>query len=164
MPTPLWKHCLLKINDTHLFMAGGADNEQRNANAYLLNIDAWVWTELPMMGWPRTGHGCALFDSNKVIVVGGFPAFVFRPRSDILSLDTLTWSAGPFDPTIYNKVSLIPYADSLLTVETGEAKSVIRRLDRKSNKFVDLFEVESFNGGTAMLLPDNYPVKCPIQS
>ena len=37
LPDHLWKHCLVRINDTHLFMAGGEDNVKRSKRAYLLN-------------------------------------------------------------------------------------------------------------------------------
>ena len=141
-------------------MAGGEDNLARSKKAYLLNTKTMEWTRIPDMRRQRSEHGCAMLDGDKVIVVGGFRAFGFKPKSEILSLNTLTWSEGPLDPEIHFELSLVPYGDTVLTVETGPLKSTMLKLDREQNAFVDFLDVESFNGGSVIPLPNDYPASC----
>ena len=163
LPAPLWKHCLIKVNSTHMFMAGGEDNVHRSDRAYLLNLETWQWTRLPDMKRQRSEQGCAVLDNDKVIVVGGFRAFGFEPRSEILDLATLTWSEGPLDPEIYYEMTLVPYGDTVLTVETGPLKSTMMKLDRERNEFVEFMDVEAFNGGSVIPVPNDYPVSCMLK-
>ena len=54
LPEPLYDHCLVKVNDTHFFLAGGV-NEMgwNNPRVWMYNFQHNKWSEMPKMIIPR---------------------------------------------------------------------------------------------------------------
>ena len=87
--------CSVLLNETHVFYAGGYYDASFRQDAYLLEVDGWKWTRLSNMRQARAGHSCGRV-GHKLIVVGGSDEA--GATSEILSLDSLTWTSGPGAP------------------------------------------------------------------
>ena len=92
LPYPTALACVAEVNDTHVFYSGG---ESSHKEAYLLEVDTWTWTRLEDMAYGRSSHSCGKVGDNIVVVGGLRDASEF---SEILSLESLTWSTGPGVP------------------------------------------------------------------
>ena len=158
---------MMKVNSTHLFLAGGYNRKTKSAReAYLFNIDAKEWTKLPDMRVGREDHGCALLDGEKVIVFGGYAGLKFDGRtkmelSEILDLNTLRWSDGSRDPMIKGiaKWTAFPYMSSILAVEGDNDSDWIWYLDRNTSEFRHFFKTGKIVG-YPILLPNNHALSC----
>merc|ERR1711892_855301 len=98
LPTPLSAHCMVKINSSHVFIAGGADaNDDPTAASYLFSSTTGSYTRQPDMIIPRSDHACELVN-NAVWVAGGENGDDDR-SAEYFSLASLSWSMGPFLPS-----------------------------------------------------------------
>ena len=167
LPAALSRHCLLRMNSSHLFLAGGYNRKTKSAReAYLFNHDEEKWTRLPDMKMRREDHGCAMLDGDKVIVFGGYGGSEFREtavmeHSEILSLSTLTWSEGPTDPLMEGvaKWTAFPYMGSFLAVEVNKDSEWIWYLDREASEFRQFFKIGVITG-YPILLPNSHALSC----
>ena len=100
LPRPANGHCVLKINATHYFLAGGkSDGSTTERRAHFLEFGTETWTELPGMQKTRRGLGCHVFGGgDKILVTGGRGDSDAPQTTEVLSLATLTWSLGPDIP------------------------------------------------------------------
>ena len=100
LPRPTAVHCVLKVNATHYFLAGGkSDASTTVRTAHLLEYGTGVWTALPAMLRARRGHGChVLGGGDKILVTGGRGDLDAGQTTEVLSLATMTWSLGPVIP------------------------------------------------------------------
>ena len=98
MPYGAYFACSATVNETHIFFAGGHDEDRLRSDAYLLEVDSWTWTRLEDMAVAREYHSCGRAGRN-IVVVGGYAANGAEGTSEIFNLDTMTWSAGPGVPT-----------------------------------------------------------------
>ena len=74
LPLKLAGHCLVKINETTIFMGGGLDNK----NFYFHILDQ-TWIPAPSFNIPRFLQGCALQESDGyhlIFVAGGTQLFL----------------------------------------------------------------------------------------
>ena len=99
LPYPAFFPCATKLNETHVFFAGGNDGVATRRDAYILDSGSWTWTRLPDMRRERYRVSCGKA-GNKIYVVGGDPN---QDSSEVLDLDTLEWSEGPGVPTASGK-------------------------------------------------------------
>lgn len=73
---PLYLHCTVAVNSSHVFFAGGREeNDVIHNDAYLVDVsdgDNLVWNRVPPMSVGRAAHECGLA-GNEVIIVGKYP-------------------------------------------------------------------------------------------
>ncbi len=85
---PMFNHCQLTVNSTHIFFADGYYSHL----AYLLDWTEQSWTLLPPMRVERTFPSCGLINNPEngpeaVIVEDGV--------SEIFNFNDMSWRAGP---------------------------------------------------------------------
>lgn len=92
-------HCAVQINTTHIFVGGGYFNEYFT-ETYLLDWTTKKWTDFASMPYARFGHSCGLAPDPPRIVVIGTAGRNSTKQTEILDLDTMTWSDGPDLPAM----------------------------------------------------------------
>lgn len=94
MPYPAFIPCALKVNSTHVLLAGGYNGNDELVSAYLLSVIDGKWTELPDMRQKRNRHSCGLVNGADVVVAGGWGD---RDLSSVemYSLKAEGWRDGP---------------------------------------------------------------------
>jgi len=98
LPDRLRGHCLVKLNKTHLLLAGGK-NEEESAASYLFSKETG-WVRQADMINARSHFSCALMkDDGLVVVAGGSFLSNFEKKTEFFNLGNLTWSPGPDLPT-----------------------------------------------------------------
>ena len=118
LPSPLYFHCLLTINSTHAFLAGGLDGHARQQKAYMFEWTSGTWTTLADMKYARDSHCCGLAGKNIVVVGGVTDDDSGEATSEIFSTDSLTWSMGPGTPNgkLFYRAPTVPHGNSFLVV------------------------------------------------
>ena len=98
MPEALIYHCVLKVNDTTVFLSGGYTTSRKT---YFYNMGDAVWSEGPDMKIPRYGHGCGLVKDRTtstlfIVVAGGYNSG-YLDTTELLPLNhgELNWIYGP---------------------------------------------------------------------
>merc|ERR1711892_725842 len=70
LPTPLVGHCMVKINSSHVFIAGGQDRYNHpTAATYLYSSTSGTFSPLPGMAMARSDHSCGILGTD--VWVGG---------------------------------------------------------------------------------------------
>ena len=99
LPEPLFGHCLVKINSSHSFLAGGRTAGRESEAAYLYS-DNEGFVPQADMSTPRKFHSCGLNADGLIIVAGGM--IINKDEAlnstEIFNLSTLTWETGPTLP------------------------------------------------------------------
>ncbi len=103
VPVPMYNHCQLTINSTHIFFA---DVSSENPTSHLLDWHSQTWTELPPPSLPDADYpSCGLIDNPEN---GVEAVIVHRGVSQIFNFANLTWRGGPtlpiFDYAGYEQV------------------------------------------------------------
>jgi len=95
LPDRLSGHCLVKLNTTHLLLAGGR-NEEQSAASYLFSKETG-WVRQADMINARSYFSCALIKDQGLVVVAGGSVFNFgtQKKTEFFNLGNLTWSHGP---------------------------------------------------------------------
>ena len=166
LPLRIMDHCLLRVNATHIFMAGGRTESYRQLNnAYLLDTNSGAWRRLPDMRQKRFDHACAKLPGHedKILVVGGPKGT--RERSEVLDLVSLEWGEGPkdLDKTFGFKLHLVPYGNTLLLVDMGRERRNIMKMDGNAEEFEEFFQVGKLERSNLLVLPEDYPISCEGQ-
>lgn len=60
LPYPTLRHCMVKINETHVALVGGLENELPSPRVHVFDSVSGEWAEMPPMDVPRQGHFCGL--------------------------------------------------------------------------------------------------------
>ena len=111
LPLELWSHCQLTINDTHVFLA----DMTRGFSPYILDWEEKEYQELrhKLPDYTRYSPACGLLSPDgyaQSIVIAG------DGTSDILSLDTMTWSTGPDLPINHERMTSVQLSDTFALV------------------------------------------------
>merc|ERR1711892_1299874 len=94
LPTPVYGHCMVKINSSHVFIAGGQDRYNHPiAAAYLYNTDSGTFSPLPDMALPRDDPTCGILGTD--IWVGGGRTIDVRKSVELFSITSEAWRDGP---------------------------------------------------------------------
>ena len=93
-------HCMVKVNHSHLFVAGGEGEGKRLlATAYLIDIEQSHWVPIEQdLAHERSGHVCGLAmdeEAEKHIVIAGGIVLL---DVEMLNLATMRWRPGPALP------------------------------------------------------------------
>ena len=104
LPKAMSGHCLVKINSTHVFLAGGkvkeayrGYGEKFSESAYLYSKDSGFVKQEDMM-WSWGGMSCVLLQEGQVMVSSARRSSK-KKETQMFDLSTLQWSAGPSLPT-----------------------------------------------------------------
>ena len=137
LPFKVMSHCAVAVNNTHIFVAGGIDeNDQILKSAWMLNVENGETVQLPMMIHPRACHVCGLIrksDGHKqreaIVVAGG----IGQPNGDLLQTDVFVlhsqiWIPGPEMPVGANGASGVTINDTLI-VAGGKGSTSITELN-----------------------------------
>ena len=113
LPIGVYLHCLVKLNDTVLFLIGGTTaDEFVSGHTYAYDNGDDSWTKGPELVEPRSGHACGIVSSvnpttgenEKVIVVaGGSTGTKYTETVEILRISAQgevseKWETGPALP------------------------------------------------------------------
>merc|ERR1712106_563542 len=94
LPTPVYGHCMVKINSSHVFIAGGQDRYNHPiATAYLYNTISGIFSSLPDMALPRDDPTCGVLGTD--VWVGGGRTLDVRKSVKLFSLTSQAWREGP---------------------------------------------------------------------
>ena len=106
LPDRLSGHCLVKLNTTHLFLAGGK-NEEQSAASYLFSKETG-WVRQANMINARSFLSCVLLQDDLVVVAGGSMwNGEAQKKTEFFNLGNLTWSAGPDLPVTMSGSKMI---------------------------------------------------------
>lgn len=68
LPVHIAKHCAVKVNQTHMLIAGGQTNiAEESEAAWLVNMEQGTYEKLPNMDTSRVSPVCTLTNSGEVI-------------------------------------------------------------------------------------------------
>ena len=100
LPTELQRHCMVKIDENRILLAGGVDQMNKPQHfAYIYDTSTNTWEAVESMTEPRYALSCALIEENKVMVVGGIGRSGERlSSSEIFNVAENSWEAGPLLP------------------------------------------------------------------
>merc|ERR1711892_46150 len=94
LPTTLYGHCMVKINSSHVFIAGGQDRYNHStAVAYLYNTISGIFSPLPDMAMATDDPACGILGSD--VWVGGGRTIDVRKSVKLFSLTSQAWREGP---------------------------------------------------------------------
>ena len=111
LPAKLSGHCLVKLNTTHLFLAGGR-NEEQSAASYLFSKETG-WVRQANMINARSHFSCGLLREGLVVVAGGSVFnFETQKKTEFFNVGDLTWSPGPDLPMTGSGSRMVSLGDS----------------------------------------------------
>ena len=111
LPDKLSGHCLVKLNTTHLFLAGGR-NEEQSAASYLFSKETG-WVRQADMSNARSHFSCGLLREGLVVVAGGSVFnFETQKKTEFFNVGDLTWSPGPDLPMTGSGSRMVSLGDS----------------------------------------------------
>ena len=96
LPEEFGRHCVTKINETHVILIGGHD---KDGATLLVDIRDFSMVAGPSMSIHRYQHACGTFQHEgkpMIIAVGGYGQEipVAQKNSEILDLDLGRWITG----------------------------------------------------------------------
>jgi len=112
LPTPLYGHCMVKINSSHVFIAGGYDGNGYSTATYLYSSTSG-YTTLPSMPIARAAHACGILGTD-IWVGGGYDGSNIIKSVELFSLTSQAWREGPPLPIATNGGRMMTVDGSLL--------------------------------------------------
>ena len=92
LPMSISWHCVIQMNSTHIFLAGGYGNNGSNNHAFFYNDNKFE--QLPSMMLSRSHHMCASYQ-DYIIVVGGWnPSTDYLDGVEIYLIKHRKWIPG----------------------------------------------------------------------
>merc|ERR1711892_108336 len=64
LPAPVYGHCMVKINSSHVFIAGGEDDNSVYAASYICSSTSGTFSPLPDMAIARSYHACGILGTD----------------------------------------------------------------------------------------------------
>jgi len=130
LPLALNKHCLVKVNSTHVFLAGGemkmrqgrGSSSTFSNSAYLYSKEAGFVQQADMPG--DRGYleiQCVLVGEGLVMVAGGRESYGSTDKdTKYFNLSTLEWSSGPRLPHTVKASRLLSINDRTILIGGGK--------------------------------------------
>ena len=118
LPLDVHLHCVVRVNATHIFIAGGRRNERSVPDAFIFDWPNQAWTQVADMIYPRDLHACALLSyPPRIMVLGGMDNSKYdHNTSEVFDLARESWSLGPDMPggTTLFGMQAVEYKDTFL--------------------------------------------------
>lgn len=103
LPHATSRFCIVKLNSTHLFVAGGTSGGDTPGGghylrkAHLLDIEEQKWTRLPDLDTERMDPACGVAGGSDIVVAGGVSDGGPTKTVEILDLEDVGdgWRPGP---------------------------------------------------------------------
>lgn len=125
LPEGFSSHCMVAINATAVFIAGGLDRTPTvKAIAFIFHTDDGTVVFVDNLSTARASHSCGIVDGRKVVVTGGVDAGqLYLDSTEIFDLVDMSWSAGAPLPQPIHSAAAVPYGNTFLLVggNTGDA-------------------------------------------
>merc|ERR1712123_481023 len=112
LPTTLYGHCMVQINSSHVFIAGGYDDKSHYTAAAYLFSSSSGYTTLPSMAKPKHYHACGMLGID--VWVGGGRTTDVLNKVETFSLTSHAWSKGPPLPIATSQGRMMTVDGSLL--------------------------------------------------
>ena len=93
LPAPVYGHCMVKINSSHVFIAGGEDDNTYYAASYIYSSTSGTFSRLPDMAITRSDHACGILGTD-IWVGGGLHGNAIN-SVEVFSLTSQAWREGP---------------------------------------------------------------------
>ncbi|KAG0096090.1 hypothetical protein BGZ93_005003, partial [Podila epicladia] len=95
LPQPRVMACAVVLMDGNVLMLGGGNPKSPLADAWILHVQSWTWSQRRIGDLPEEGimgHSCEMTRREQILVVGGHhgDTFVSRPIS-VISLQDWRW-------------------------------------------------------------------------
>ncbi|KAG0071342.1 hypothetical protein BGZ92_004284, partial [Podila epicladia] len=99
-PGPRYQACKVVLRNGNVFVHGGRDPNNFFGDAWVLNVDSWVWYEINIQGpteaMTRAGHTCEMGPHDQIIIAGGFVAdagisHYVQPYVAVIDTKNWTW-------------------------------------------------------------------------
>ena len=115
-PQAISGHCVKKINESHIFLAGGeTHNETLLDTVYFMNVESSFWLSLEeRLKYSRRGHVCGIV-GNDIIVAGGQKVV----ETELLDLKSMRIRSGPNLPFEMDWASSVQ-VDNTFVIVGGE--------------------------------------------
>ena len=108
LPFFIKNHCMVKINETAIYIIGGVLNISLNDTAWIKRLSNKTWiinpekdfqmTEGPELTVPRSGHSCGKFRTNGkfiIVVAGGYVSPIWLDSVEFLDMSSsIGWKLG----------------------------------------------------------------------
>merc|ERR1712150_422491 len=129
LPVQMVDHCISRINDTHLFIAGNFNNGKM---VYLVDttMDEFIFKKLPDMTSDRWRAACGSMIAPKsstsededqlLIVAGGTTSDFGIATSEIFSMSKYSWTEGPTLPRGFARGGMFSDEDHPLILIGGK--------------------------------------------
>lgn len=123
LPTPLYDHCAVRINQTTVILTGGNTEHGLSPKTYYYNIPDNSWTPGPDMNAPRVYHACGILRSldtldNTVVVAGGSNSSETE-TVELLLQNAPNWQPGPSLPSTIAYSSMVQDASGTGVILVG---------------------------------------------
>ena len=105
----MFGHCLVKINSSYAFLAGGQLEGNRGSEAAYLFSETEGFVRQADMSTTRMSHSCGLIAGGLIIVAGGWIKKHDEAlnSTEIFNLSTSTWETGPALPLATSAAAMI---------------------------------------------------------
>ena len=155
--------CLADVNATHSLIIGG---RKADAESWLYDWTAGVWTESGTLNQGREGHACAVLKGQGVLVAGGL---IIPPDNDYVSSvelydpETGVWTMQPSLPEdVYvGGPTLLPTSSGLVIAIFIDKDEVYQRAEDGTWRVLEGVALpetsDAFRNFQATLVPDDFP-------
>ena len=126
LPSPVYGHCMVAINDTVLLSMGGYTSQGYISKTYFFNSEMNEWSPGPDLNIPRGYLSCATVNwknpsdgqLEKVVVVAGGDNGQYMSSVELLYINNLSrgWQYGPQLPYSVANSVLVEYKDTVVLV------------------------------------------------
>ena len=108
LPKKMSDYCMVTVNSTHVFLAGGINGATIYKTTYLYSMQSG-WKVMEDMIDGRFAHTCSLLgdDEDTIVLVGGSKDNVALSSTVLFSISTGKWTAGPAFPTSLRKPQMV---------------------------------------------------------
>jgi hypothetical protein len=161
----LFGHCLVKINSSYAFLAGGQLPGNRGSEAAYLFSETKGFVRQADMSTTRMSHSCGLIAGGLIIVAGGRIKNHDEAlnSTEIFNLSTSTWETGPALPLATSAAAMISDNAGTFLIggsTKGNWDKTIHKLVGSENSSLSWLEVgemskgRSYFSGTKLNLTD----------
>ncbi|KAF9307634.1 hypothetical protein BG003_000426 [Podila horticola] len=102
-PSPRYQACRVVLRNGNVFVHGGRDPSNFFGDAWVLNVETWVWHEIKIQGpteaMTRAAHNCEMGPHDQIIIAGGFVnegsiSQYVQPYVAVIDSKTWTWKTS----------------------------------------------------------------------